>query len=42
MNPYFMVAYPGCHDVIPLSVVTGKKFPLILDLTHVNHLLSEV
>ena len=36
MNHYFMVAYPGCHDVIPLSVATGKKLPLFLDLTHVN------
>ena len=36
MNHYFMVAYPGCHDIIPLSVATGKKLPLFLDLTHVD------
>ena len=36
MNHYLMVAYPGCHDVIPLSVATGKKLPLFLDLTHVS------
>ena len=36
VNHYFMVAYPGCHDVIHLSVATGKKLPLFLDLTHVN------
>ena len=36
MTHYFMVAYPGCHDIIPLSVATGKKLPLFLDLTHVN------
>ena len=36
MNHYLMVAYPGCHNVIPLSVATGKKLPLFLDLTHVN------
>ena len=36
MNHYFMVAYPGCHDIIPLSVATGKKLPLFLDLTHAN------
>ena len=36
MNHNFMVAYPGCHDIIPLSVATDKKLPLFLDLTHVN------
>ena len=42
MNHNFMVAYPGRHDVIPLSVATGKKLPLFLDLPHVNPFLSKV
>ena len=38
-SSYKMDAYPGCHHhhiVNPLSVVTGKKLRLALDLTHVN------
>ena len=42
VNHYFMVAYLGCHDVIPLSVATGKKITIIFGPHTCESLLSVV